>query len=48
MLRVKYLPPTYLFPELTNQATTLRNGKNLCFMSTRGVNLGLESGHKHH
>ena len=47
MFHINYLPPTFLFPDLKEWATTLRNVKNLPFFETTSFKIGSEAGHKH-
>ena len=47
MFHVDYLPPTYLFPELKEWATTLRNAKMLSFFETSTFKVVSEAYYKH-
>ena len=47
MFHINYLPPTYLFPELKEWATTLRNAKMLSFFETSTFKVVSEAYYKH-
>ena len=47
MFHINYLPPTFLFPDLKDRATTLRNVKNLTFFETTSFKIRSEAGHKY-